>query len=344
MSENRRMVLVRRPVGQLRDDDFELRSAPMPEPGEGEVVVRVCWLSFDPAQRGWLDDVPSYIPPVQLGEVMRAVGVGQVVAARREGFPVGALVSGTFGWQKYAVSDGGGAILPLRRVPDGVPPTAVLGILGTTGLTAYFGLLEVGRMRAGDVVLVSGAAGATGSTVGQLAKLKGAAKVIGIAGGPVKCAWLTEVGGYDAAIDYKREDVATRIGELAPDGVNLYYDNVGGAILDAALANLAQAPTVVMGGAISTRFPVDGQGAGIHNLTTLLVKSGRLQGFILLDFRDRFDEGVEQLGDWLREGRIVAPEDIQRGGLEQAPATLRRLFEGRNLGKQLQQIAEPTAG
>jgi NADPH-dependent curcumin reductase CurA len=343
MSESRRMVLMRRPVGQVRDDDFELQSAPVPEPGEGEVVVRVCWLSFDPAQRGWLDDVKSYIPPVALGEAMRATGVGQIVASRRAEFPVGALVSGTFGWQEHAVSDGGGMILPLRHVPDGVPPTAALGILGTTGLTAYFGLLEVGRMRERDVVLVSGAAGATGSTVGQIAKLKGAAKVIGIAGGPDKCAWLTEVAGFDAAIDYKHEDVARRIGQLAPDGVDLYYDNVGGAILDAALANLAQAPTVVMGGAIATRFPTNGQAVGVYNLTTLLVKRGRLQGFILLDFADRFDEGVAQLGAWLREGRILAAEDVQRGGLEQAPATLRRLFEGGNLGKQLLQIAEPVA-
>jgi len=342
MSANRRMVLARRPVGMVRDEDFAIEAAPVPEPRDGELLVKVCWLSFDPAQRGWLDEGASYIEPVAIGETMRATGVGQVVASRNARFPVGALVSGTLGWQEYALTDGGGAIVPVRRVPEGVPPTAALSVLGTTGLTAWFGLLDIGRPRPGEVVVVSAAAGAVGSVAGQLARLEGAT-AIGIAGGAEKCAWLTEVAGFDAAIDYKHEDVEARLRELAPNGVDVYYDNVGGTILDAALANIAQRGVVVLGGAISTRFAPDGRPHGIQNLTQLLVRSARMQGFILLDYRDRFEEGLTRLAELLRSGQLIAAEDVQQGGLEQAPATLRRLFEGRNLGKQLLQIAEPDA-
>lgn len=312
----------------------------MPEPGDGEFVVRVCWLSFDPAQRGWMNDVPSYIPPVQIGEPMRAWGVGEVVTSENDGFPVGALVSGPLNWQEYALVSGAPEF-GISLVPPGVPPSSALGVFGTTGLTAYFGLLDVGRPKEGDLVLVSGAAGATGSIVGQIAKIQGA-MAVGIAGGPEKCAWVTDVAGFDAVIDYKNENVAARIHELAPRGVDVYFDNVGGPILDAALRNIAQAGTVVMCGGISTGYTIDERPPGIHNTSMLTVRSARMEGFIVLNYAARFGEAVKQLATWVQEGRIVSAEDIQHGGIEQAPATLRRLFEGKNLGKQLLQIAEPS--
>lgn len=341
MSENRQMVLARRPVGAVQDDDFEIRTAEVPEPGEGQFVARVCWLAFDPAMRGWLNDVPSYIPPVQIGEVMRARGVGEVIASNNEMFPVGSLAAGTFGWQEYAVGEAGGA-MAAYPVPEGIPPTAMLGVLGTTGLTAYFGLLDVGRPQEGDVVLVSGAAGATGSVVGQIAKIKGC-RTIGIAGGPDKCAWVKDVAGFDDVIDYKSEDVSRRIRELAPKGVNIYFDNVGGPILQAALGNIARKGRIVVCGGISSGYTMEEPPPGPNNLSMLIVKSASMEGFVVLNYADRFMEGVGQLAQWMMEGKIVYAEDIQEGGLEMAPATLRRLFEGANLGKQLLQIAEPGA-
>ena len=310
---------------------------PVPEPGPGQAVVRVCWLSFDPAQRGWMNDIPSYIPPVQIGDPMRAWGVGEVVATNDDSLAVGQLVSGQLNWQEYAVADAAA----LSAVPPGVPPTAALGVFGTTGLTAYFGLLDVGRPEAGDVVLVSGAAGATGSVVGQIAKLKGCT-TIGIAGGPEKCAWLTSEAGYDHAIDYKNENVAKRIKEIAPKGVDIYFDNVGGEILDAALANIAQAGTIVMCGGISTGYTIDERPPGVHNLSMITVRSARMEGFIVLNYMARFGEAVKELATWVQEGKISWAEDVQQGGIEQAPATLRRLFEGKNFGKQLLQLAEPS--
>lgn len=340
MRENRRLVLAKRPVGTVADSDFALSPEPLPEPGEGQFLVKVCWLSFDPAQRGWMNDVPSYIPPVQIGEPMRAWGVGEVVSSQNDAFPVGALVSGQMGWQEYALLDGSPRF-GISIVPPGVPPTAALGVFGTTGLTAYFGLLDVGRPKEGDLVLVSGAAGATGSIVGQIAKLKGA-MAVGIAGGPEKCDWVTDVAGFDAVIDYKNEDVAARIREIAPRGVNVFFDNIGGAILDAGLVNIAQGGTVVLCGGISSGYSIDARPPAIHNTYMLTVRSARMEGFIVLNYVERFGEAVKQLATWAQEGKLVWAEDVQHGGIEDAPATLRRLFEGRNLGKQLLQIAEPS--
>lgn len=340
MGENRLLVLVRRPVGLFRDEDFELRVGRIPDPGPGEFVVRVCWLSFDPAQRVWMDDAPGLVPPVALGESMRAIGVGQVVASRHSEFPVAALVSGSFGWQDYALSDGSGEVVPVERIPVGTPPTAVLGPLGTTGMTAYFGMLDIGRPKAGDVVVVSGAAGATGSIAGQLAKLRGA-RTIGIASGSRKCDWITGVAGFDAAIDYGRGDLVAQIRGIARNGVDVYYDNVGGEILDALLMTMSRGARVVCCGSISTRFSASGRRPGIQNLSALILSSARMQGFSLLDYAERFPEAREALSGWLGKGALVAAEDVQIGGIEQAPATLRRLFEGRNLGKQLLQISTP---
>jgi NADPH-dependent curcumin reductase CurA len=334
--QNRRLLLARRPPrGLVADDVFTLDVAPVPEPGDGEVLVRLTMLAFDPAQRGWLDDAPSYVAPVRIGEVMRARGAGEIVASRHPDWPVGTLVTGPLGWQEYAVCDPA----ELWRVPDGIEPAVALGVLGTTGMTAYFGLLEVAGVREGDVVLVSAAAGATGSVAGRLAKLHGAT-AIGIAGGPRKCDWLTGAAGFDAAIDYKNEDVSARLAELAPGGVNVFYDNVGGAVLDAALAHLAVRARIVICGAISTRYAIgDAPPPGVHNLPQLMIRRARMEGFLLGDFADRYGEARERLLAWLRAGELVVAHDIRRGGLEDAPATLRRLFLGHNLGKQLLELA-----
>ena len=244
---NRRWTLAARPHGMVKESDFAFGEAPVPAVGDGQVLVRVLYLSFDPTQRGWIEDRPSYLPPVQIGEVMRAGAVGEVVQSKHAGFQPGDLVQGLFGWQDYALVPG--ALLGAKLPPD-VPPTWPLGVTGITGLTAYFGMLDLGKPKAGDTVVVSGAAGATGSVAGQIAKLEGA-RVVGIAGGPEKCAWLVRDAHFDAAIDYKREDVEARLRALCPKGIDVFFDNVGGAILDAALAQIALRARIVLCGAIS---------------------------------------------------------------------------------------------
>lgn len=341
MSEllNRQLVLVNRPVGAVSDSDFELRTAPLREPDDGEFVVRTLWLSFDPTQRGWLNDVPSYLPPVQIGEVMRAGAVGQVVASKHPGFAVGDFVNASAGWQDYLVTNGMTSIGPVGKIPEGIDPKAMLGVYGITGLTAYFGLLDLGEPKEGSVVLVSGAAGATGSVAGQIAKIKGAT-VIGIAGGAEKCAWVTDVARFDACIDYKAGDLTRAIRAHAPKGVNIYFDNVGGPTLEAALANIAMRARVVLCGGISSGYGTDALPPGPRNYMQLVIMRARAEGFIVLDYASRFSEAVKELAGWVAQGKIVYAEDIQEG-LENAPATLRRLFEGRNLGKQLLKVADP---
>jgi len=331
-TKNRRWVLARRPHGIVRDDDFRFVTEEVPAPGEGEFVVKVTHLSFDPTQRGWLVDAPSYLPPVQIGEVMRAGAVGEVVASKHAGFPVGVRVNGTFGWQDYAVSDGGGA-RAVTIVRDSVSAEQALGVYGVTGLTAYFGLMDIGQPKAGDVVLVSGAAGATGSVVVQIAKNLGC-KVIGIAGGASKCTWVEGIAGADACIDYKAENVRERLRELAPRGVNVFFENVGGDILEAGLDNLAQNARIVLCGGISGYNAVGELPPGPRNYMQLVIKRARMEGFIILDYAPRFGEAVHKLAGWIAEGKMHTAVDMQEG-LENAPATLRRLFEGKNLGKQL---------
>lgn len=355
--QNRRMLLTTRPVWTLKAGDFTLETRSVPAPKPGQVVVKTLWLAFDPAMRGWMNDGPSYAPPVALGDVMRAHGVGEIVESAAPHYPVGTLVHGNLGWQDYALCQAGdgtvGALehihgnaggLPLvHRVPDGIPPTAVLGVLGTTGLTAYFGMLELGAPRPGDVVLVSGAAGATGSVAGQLARLAGAT-TIGIAGGAAKTQWLTETARFDAAVDYKTEDVAQRVAELAPRGVNLFYDNVAGPVLEAGIRNIAQRGTVVLCGGISSGYSDEATTVGPTNLSTITTRSATMKGFIVTDFLPRFEEAVGRLATWIRRADLVWADDIEKGGVEDAVDTLNRLFDGKNFGKQLLQIAEPTAG
>lgn len=356
MTQNRRMLLTARPVWTLKAADFTLEVRPVPAPRPGEVVVRALWLAFDPAMRGWMNDGPSYAPPVALGDVMRGHGVGEVVDSAAPEFPVGTLVHGNLGWQDYALCRVGtgtvGALehihgnageLPfVHKVPDGISPTAVLGVLGTTGLTAYFGMLELGAPRPGDVVLISGAAGATGSVAGQLARLAGAT-TIGIAGGAAKTQWLTETARFDFAVDYKNEEVSQRVAELAPGGVNLFYDNVAGPVLEAGIRNIAQRGTVVLCGGISSGYSDEATAVGPSNLSTITTRSATMKGFIVTDYLTRFEEAAGRLAAWIRRGDIVWADDIAKGGVEDAVDTLNRLFDGKNFGKQLLQIGEASS-
>ncbi len=333
MSEiNRQWLLRARPVGMVKESDFELNEAPVPAPENGQVLARTLMLAFEPAMRGWMEDRASYIPPVGLGEVMRGMVVGQVVESRREGFEPGDLVSGMTGWQEYAVSDG------FTKLAPGVTPELALSVVGITGLTAYFGMLDLGRPSAGETVLVSGAAGATGSVAGQLAKIEGA-RVVGIAGGSEKCAWLTEEAHFDAAIDYQSEEVGARLDELCPGGIDVYFDNVGGSILDDVLARIAQRARVVLCGGISA-YNLEDPAPGPRNYFNLVIQRGRMEGFIVLDYLPRFAEAAEKLLAWVAEGKIAWKVDVQEG-FENAPKTFFRLFEGSNLGKQLLKIADP---
>jgi NADPH-dependent curcumin reductase CurA len=327
---NRQWTLARRPVGMVREEDFALRETPVPVPGEGQVLVRNRWLSFEPAMRGWIEDRPNYLPPVPIGDVMRSTAVGEVVASRCEGFAAGDLVTGTMGWQEWALGDVG-----LRRLPAGTDPKLALSVLGITGITAYFGLLEVGALRDGETVVVSGAAGATGSVAGQIAKQKGC-RVVGIAGGSRKCAWLTERAHFDAAIDYKSDDVGARLDAHCPDGIDVFFDNVGGPALDEVLARIARGARIVVCGAIS-RYNDEKPAPGPSNYYRIVAQRGRLQGFVVLDYLLRAGEAIEVLAKWEGEGAIAWEVDVQRG-FENVPKTLLRLYTGDNFGKQLLEL------
>ena len=334
MNTNRQWLLRARPHGMVGEENFEYVETPIPEPGAGQVLVRNRYLSFDPTQRGWMEDRESYLPPVGLGEPMRAGSVGKVVKSQHPDFAEGDWVQGSGGWQDYFVSDGGGPI-PLRKVPDGVPPTMVLSVLGVTGLTAYFGMLDLGRPEPGQTVLVSGAAGATGSVAGQIARIRGC-RVVGIAGGSEKCGWLTDEARFDAAIDYRHDDVRSAIAETCPDGIDVFFDNVGGEILEAALDHIALNARIVLCGGISAYNATEAP-AGPRNLLNLIVKRARMEGFIVLDYYHRGGEAVKDLLGWIESGDLVYQEDLQHG-FEEIPATLTRLFTGRNVGKQLLEI------
>ncbi len=306
-----------------------MESEPAPRPADGEALVKVRYLSIDPTIRTWMDDVPSYLPPIQIGEVIRSGGVGEVIESRTDAYRPGQLLFGMPGWQDYVIADTGER--SMQVLPEGVAPGVAIGILGVTGMTAYFGITDVGRVAEGDVVVVSGAAGATGSAAGQIAKIKGAAKVVGIAGGAEKCAHIVDELGFDEAIDYKNEDVAARLHEACPDGIDLYFDNVGGSILNDCLANLALRGRVVLCGAIST-YNDDGPPTGPSNYLTLLVRRGRMEGFIILDYLDRFGAAQMEMAGWIAEGKIKSSEHVVEG-LENAPDALNLLFSGGNTGK-----------
>ncbi|KDN87225.1 NADP-dependent oxidoreductase [Kitasatospora cheerisanensis] len=331
---NRQIRLARRPVGVVRPEDWASTEEPVPSPPEGWFLGRTRYLSVDPAMRGWLDDRPSYLPPVGIGEVMRAGSVLEVVESAHPGYRVGEFVTGTFGVQEYALSDGSGA----HRVDPGLAPLPTyLGALGMPGMTAYFGLLEVGALREGETVVVSGAAGAVGSLVGQIAKVKGC-RVVGIAGGADKCAWLTGELGFDAAIDHRSEDVRRALRDHAPDGIDVYFDNVGGPILDAALSRLALHARVVVCGAIS-QYNNEGAVQGPSNYLALLVRRARMEGFVVFDYAARYRDAARELAGWLADGRLTAREHLVKGGVDDFPATLQLLFDGANTGKLVLELA-----
>jgi len=300
----------------------------VPAPAAGEALAHVRYLSIDPTIRTWMDDTPGYLPPIAIGEVVRSGGVAEVVQSNCDAYSPGQLLFGLTGWQDYVIADE--AERAMQPLPEGVSPTTALGVFGITGMTAYFGLLDVGRVKEGDTVVVSGAAGATGSTVGQIAKIKGAGKVVGIAGGPSKCAWIVDELGFDAAIDYKSSNVSERLRELCPHGIDLYFDNVGGEILDACLANLAMRGRVVLCGAISGYN--DPNARGPANYLSLLIRRGRMEGFIILDYVDRFPQAQAEMAGWLASGQIKSAEHVVEG-LEHAPDALNLLFTGGNTGK-----------
>ncbi|MEE4144077.1 MAG: NADP-dependent oxidoreductase [Halieaceae bacterium] len=336
---NRQWLLKTRPVGMVGPEHFELVESAMPVPDleAGQVLVRTLMLGFDPAMRGWVMDEPSYLPPVAIGAPMRASGVGQVIRSSNPDLPVGTLVQGLLNWQEYSIGDPAAAIAP-TALPPGVPPSLALGIFGSTSLTAYFGLLDVGQPRAGETVLVSGAAGATGPVVAQIARLKGC-RVVGIAGGAEKCQWLLDACRVDAAIDYKREDIGQRIGELCPGGVNLFFDNVGGDTLEAGISHMADFGRIVLCGGISG-YNDEVPRPGPANLMTLVTRRLRMQGFIVIDYLPRAPEAIAALTGWVAAGELAWRDDIQQG-FENIPATLQRLFDGRNTGKQMLKLADP---
>jgi NADPH-dependent curcumin reductase CurA len=335
--KNRQWLLASRPQGMVSEENFELVESPMPQPdlAADEILIKNVYISLDPAMRGWMDDAPSYLPPVAIGSPMRASSMAEVVASENPEYPVGAHVQGMFGWQEYCIANSSTDLFKPRLVPEGVPLTMPLSIMGGTGFTAYFGLLRVGEPQAGETVVVSGAAGATGSAAAQIAKIKGC-RVIGIAGGEEKCEWLLEQAGLDACIDYKNENVETRLSELCPDGINVFFDNVGGDILQACLANMAQFGRIIMCGAIAN-YNDDEPRPGPTNMNNIITRRLKMQGFIMFDYVDEMEQAAVDLATWVGEGKLVWQEDVQEG-FEKLPATLLRLYQGLNHGKQLLKV------
>ena len=331
---NRQFKLIARPAGAVKRSDFEFASSPVRDPAEGEVVIQLLYASLDPAMRGWMNDGrESYMPPVALGEVMRAIAVGRVIASKNAQFAVGDHVTGLLGLQDYAYSNGQG----LNKVdPKLAPLPMYLGALGMPGLTAYFGLLDIGQPKAGETVVVSGAAGAVGALVGQIAKIKGA-RVVGIAGGADKVRYLVDELGFDAAIDYKKDDVAAALKTHCPNGVDVYFDNVGGDILDAVLLNLALHARIVICGAIS-QYNNTQAVKGPANYLSLLVKRATMKGLMVGDYYPRAMEAIKDMGSWIATGKLKTREDVV-DGLENFPEAFQKLFSGQNNGKLVLKIA-----
>ena len=329
---NRQYRLAARPVGLPKPSDWSFSEEPARSPAASEVLVRTHYLSLDPAMRGWMNEGKSYVPPVAIGEVMRAGGVGEVVESSHASFKPGDYVSGTLGIQEYAMLPGD----QLSAVdPKQISLSAHLGLLGMPGMTAYFGLLDVGQPKSGQTVVVSAAAGAVGSVVGQIAKLKGC-RVVGIAGGPDKCGYIVRELGFDAAIDYKAGDLKSKLREHCPKGVDVYFDNVGGDILDVVLTRLALRARIVICGAISQYNSTSGV-RGPANYMSLLVHRARMEGLVVFDYAARFEEARREMSAWAQAGQLKLREDIVRG-IEQFPTALLKLFTGENTGKLVLQL------
>jgi NADPH-dependent curcumin reductase CurA len=331
---NRQIRLAARPLGECKPTDWEHADDAVRAPGEGEFAGITRLISLDPAMRGWLNDARSYVPPVGLGEVMRAGSIVEVTESNHSKYAVGDHVVGMFGVQSHVVSDGKGA---LKVDPGAAPLPTYLGALGMPGMTAYFGLLDVGALKEGETVLVSGAAGAVGSMVGQIAKVKGA-RVVGIAGGQEKCDLLVEELGFDAAIDYRGDDVKGALRAATPDRVDVYFDNVGGDILDLALGRLNMKARVVICGAIS-QYNNESHVQGPANYLSLLVSRARMEGFVVFDYAKRYGEAAAEIAGWIAEGKVTTKEHVVKGGIDDFPDTLQMLFRGENVGKLVLEVA-----
>ncbi len=332
---NKQLILEKRPVGMPDADTWKLTNNPIPEPKEGEVLIENYYISLDPAMRGWMNDSKSYIPPVQLGEVMRAGTIGKVIKSNNHPkYRVGEVLTGWGGVQQYSIANGDN-YYPVDT--SLAPMPTYIGTLGMPGMTAYFGILEVGKIKEGDIVLVSGGAGAVGSVVGQIAKIKGC-RVIGIAGGPEKCKYLTEELGFDGAIDYKNENVAKGIKEHCPKGIDVYFDNVGGEILDAALGRLRMHARVVICGAIS-QYNNTTAIKGPSNYLSLLVNRATMQGMVVMDYAKDYRMAAQEMGGWMAEGKLKSREDIYEG-IENFYDTFQRLFTGEKNGKLVLKVKE----
>src|ERR1022692_1252528 len=335
--KNRQWLLAARPHGMIKESDFRWNETAVPPLKDGEVLIRNLAFSFDPTQRGWMS-MDTYMPKIPIGNVMLAGTVGQIVESKKSGLAKGDPVQGLFGWEDYSVNAGGG-LMGLQKLPPGTDPLLALSLLGTTGLTAYFGTLAVGTAKAGKTFVVSGAAGATGSVAGMIAKVKGC-RVIGIAGGRDKCEWLTKEAGFDAAIDYKNEKVGEALTRHCPKGIDVYFDNVGGEILDDVLARISNGARVVLCGAISRYNETGMTGPGPKNYFSLILRGARMEGFLVFHFAKRYPEAIGDLSKWYSEGKVKNKIDLQNG-LENAPKTIIRLFTGANFGKQLLKVADP---
>ena len=331
---NHRFTLAARPVGMPKRSDWNYAAEPIPDLADGQLLIKILYVSLDPAMRGWMNEGKSYVPPVGIGEVMRAGGLGRVVQSKNPAFAVGDHVYGMLGVQQFAVNAGKG----LTKVDPKLAPLPVyLGTLGMPGMTAYFGLLDIGKPKEGDTVVVSGAAGAVGMVVGQIAKIKGC-RVVGIAGGQEKCQYVVRDLGFDAAIDYKAEDVRKSLHTHCPDGINVYFDNVGGDILEAALANLARGARIVICGAIS-QYCATGPVKGPSNYLSLLVNRASMTGMVVFDYADRYAVAGREMAGWMAAGKLKTREHIVEG-LETFPDTLLQLFKGENTGKLVLKIAD----
>lgn len=333
---NRQFLIAARPSGMVKESDFEYHEAPIPEPGEGEVLVRTLMVAVEPALRGQMENRADYAAPLEIGDVMRGTGGGQVVKSNHPDFKEGDLVTGQLGFQEYFLASGDP--LPIHPIPNGADIEAALSVFGGSGFTAFQGMLEIGQPTEGSQVLVSGAAGAVGTIAGQLAKIHGA-RVVGIAGSKEKCDFITEELGFDEAINYKTEDVAARVKALFPDGMDIYYDNVGGEILDIALDNLAMNAKVVLCGGIS-RYNKSGPIPGPVNYFNLVYRRATMHGFIVVDRVHKFGEWAKIMAPWIAEGKLKFKTDVIEG-FENLPKGLIRLFTGENTGKQLIKIADP---
>lgn len=336
--DNQQFRLAARPVGMVKSSDWEFTSEPVRNIADGEILVKVLYLSIDPAMRGWMNQGKSYIRPVAIGEIMRAIGIGKVIASTSPRFATGDIISGAFGVQQYWIGSVGDKITGISKIdPPAAPLPTYLNALGMPGMTAYFGLLDVGQPHSGETVVVSGAAGAVGQAAGQIARHKGC-HTVGIAGGKDKCNFVVNQLGFDACIDYKNGSVKDGLKTHCPNGVDVYFDNVGGDILDAALGSINTKARIVICGAIS-QYNNTGPVKGPANYLSLLINRARMEGFVVFDYEDRYPRAMTEISQWMREGSFKHREDIVEG-LEKFPEALQMLFEGKNFGKLVLRVAQ----